>query len=145
MFSLKYLFFFFFFSTFFFCSCCFCFQLAASSFCSFIMTRFCFLSQVYSGCKFTFSKIPNPFTQTKRVCHPHTFIHYTFVFVCVFVHFNLKYSCLCFCFCPQINGQWKGVSAGGCGNYKDSYKHNPIYQINLERSGPLLIELRGSR
>lgn len=65
--------------------------------------------------------------------------------VCVCVHFNLKYSCLCFCFCPQINGQWKGVSAGGCGNYKDSYKHNPIYQINLERSGPLLIELRGSR
>uniref|UniRef100_A0A8P4FY65 Calpain 7 n=1 Tax=Dicentrarchus labrax TaxID=13489 RepID=A0A8P4FY65_DICLA len=66
--------------------------------------------RVYSGCKFTFSKIPNPFTQTKR-----------------------------------INGQWKGISAGGCGNYKDSYKHNPIYQINLERSGPLLVELRGSR
>ncbi|XP_050932067.1 calpain-7 isoform X2 [Lates calcarifer] len=69
-----------------------------------------FTTQVYSGCKFTFSKIPNPFTHTKR-----------------------------------INGQWKGLSAGGCGNYKDSYKHNPIYQINLERSGPLLIELRGSR
>uniref|UniRef100_A0A7N6A093 Calpain catalytic domain-containing protein n=1 Tax=Anabas testudineus TaxID=64144 RepID=A0A7N6A093_ANATE len=66
--------------------------------------------RVYAGCKFTFSKIPNPFTHTKRV-----------------------------------NGQWKGLSAGGCGNYKDSYKHNPIYQINLERSGPLLIELRGSR
>ncbi|XP_019129869.1 calpain-7 [Larimichthys crocea] len=66
--------------------------------------------RVYSGCKFTFSKILNPFTHTKR-----------------------------------INGQWKGVSAGGCGNYKDSYKHNPIYQINLERSGPLLVELRGSR
>uniref|UniRef100_A0AAQ5ZPM4 Calpain catalytic domain-containing protein n=1 Tax=Amphiprion ocellaris TaxID=80972 RepID=A0AAQ5ZPM4_AMPOC len=68
------------------------------------------LQNVYTGCKFTFSKIPNPFTHSKR-----------------------------------INGQWKGVSAGGCGNYKDSYKHNPIYQINLERSGPLLIELRGSR
>ncbi|XP_005739325.1 calpain-7 [Pundamilia nyererei] len=66
--------------------------------------------RVYTGCKFTFSKIPNPFTNTKR-----------------------------------INGQWKGLSAGGCGNYKDSYKNNPIYQINLERSGPLLIELRGSR
>uniref|UniRef100_A0A3Q4H6J6 Calpain 7 n=1 Tax=Neolamprologus brichardi TaxID=32507 RepID=A0A3Q4H6J6_NEOBR len=65
--------------------------------------------RVYTGCKFTFSKIPNPFTHTKR-----------------------------------INGQWKGLSAGGCGNYKDSYKNNPIYQINLERSGPLLIELRGS-
>ncbi|XP_078480904.1 calpain-7 isoform X4 [Lampetra planeri] len=48
-------------------------------------------------------------------------------------------------FTIQINGQWKGLSAGGCGNYKDSYKHNPIYQVNLERSGPLLIELRGSR
>ncbi|XP_070768074.1 calpain-7 isoform X3 [Enoplosus armatus] len=69
-----------------------------------------FTTQVYSGCKFTFSKILNPFTQTKR-----------------------------------INGQWKGLTAGGCGNYKDSYKHNPIYQINLERSGPLLVELRGSR
>ncbi|XP_062278535.1 calpain-7 [Scomber scombrus] len=66
--------------------------------------------RVYSGCKFNFSKIPNPFTHTKR-----------------------------------INGQWKGISAGGCGNYKDSFKHNPIYQLNLERSGPLLIELRGSR
>uniref|UniRef100_A0A7N6BBU7 Calpain catalytic domain-containing protein n=1 Tax=Anabas testudineus TaxID=64144 RepID=A0A7N6BBU7_ANATE len=52
---------------------------------------------------------------------------------------------LCFCSYFQVNGQWKGLSAGGCGNYKDSYKHNPIYQINLERSGPLLIELRGSR
>ncbi|KAL6109824.1 capn7 [Pungitius sinensis] len=66
--------------------------------------------RVFSGCKFTFSKIPSPFTQTKRV-----------------------------------NGQWKGPSAGGCGNYKDSYKLNPIYQINVERPGPLLVELRGSR
>lgn len=66
--------------------------------------------RVYSGCKFSFSKIPTPFTHTKR-----------------------------------INGQWKGASAGGCGNYKDSYKQNPIYQLNLERPGPLLIELRGSR
>ncbi|XP_021414479.2 calpain-7 [Oncorhynchus mykiss] len=66
--------------------------------------------RVYSGCKFSFSKIPTPFTHTKR-----------------------------------INGHWKGPSAGGCGNYKDSYKHNPIYQFNLERPGPMLIELRGSR
>nr|XP_057909067.1 calpain-7 [Doryrhamphus excisus] len=66
--------------------------------------------RVYSGCKFSFAKIPNPFTHTKR-----------------------------------INGQWKGLSAGGCGNYKDSYKNNPTYQVQLERAGPLLIELRGSR
>lgn len=49
------------------------------------------------------------------------------------------------CLRLQVNGQWKGLSAGGCGNYKDSYKHNPIYQLNLERPGPLLIQLRGSR
>ncbi|KAJ7985509.1 hypothetical protein DPEC_G00352790 [Dallia pectoralis] len=66
--------------------------------------------RVYTGCRFTFSKIPTPFTHTKR-----------------------------------INGQWKGLSAGGCGNNKDSYLHNPIYQFNLERPGPLLVELRGSR
>ncbi|KAK7158016.1 hypothetical protein R3I93_009266 [Phoxinus phoxinus] len=45
----------------------------------------------------------------------------------------------------RINGQWKGASAGGCGNYKDSFKNNPIYQFNIEKTGPLLIELRGSR
>ncbi|XP_041101012.1 calpain-7-like isoform X2 [Polyodon spathula] len=45
----------------------------------------------------------------------------------------------------RSNGQWKGHSAGGCGNYKETYKHNPIYQFQLEKSGPLLIELRGSR
>lgn len=66
--------------------------------------------RVYSVCKFNFSKIPTPFTNTKR-----------------------------------INGQWKGASAGGCGNYKDSFKNNPIYQFNMEKTGPLLIELRGSR
>ncbi|XP_053351073.1 calpain-7 [Clarias gariepinus] len=66
--------------------------------------------RVYSLCKFNFSKISSPFSQTKR-----------------------------------INGQWKGITAGGCGNYKDTYKHNPIYQFNMDKSGPLLIELRGSR
>ncbi|XP_033854201.1 calpain-7 isoform X2 [Acipenser ruthenus] len=67
-------------------------------------------TQVYSGCKFNFSKIPTPYTHYKR-----------------------------------SNGQWKGHSAGGCGNYKETYKHNPIYQFQLEKPGPLLIELRGSR
>ncbi|XP_065609263.1 calpain-7 isoform X3 [Cyrtonyx montezumae] len=69
-----------------------------------------FTIQVYSLCKFTFSKIPTPYTISKRV-----------------------------------NGQWKGHSAGGCGNFRDSYKNNPIYQFQLDKSGPLLIELRGPR
>ncbi|POI28688.1 hypothetical protein CIB84_007563, partial [Bambusicola thoracicus] len=45
----------------------------------------------------------------------------------------------------RVNGQWKGHSAGGCGNFRDSYKNNPIYQFQLDKSGPLLIELRGPR
>ncbi|XP_065255107.1 calpain-7 isoform X4 [Emys orbicularis] len=48
-------------------------------------------------------------------------------------------------FTIQVNGQWKGHSAGGCGNFRDSYKNNPIYQFQLEKTGPLLIELRGPR
>ncbi|XP_077667330.1 calpain-7 isoform X5 [Eretmochelys imbricata] len=69
-----------------------------------------FTIQVYSVCKFTFTKIPTPYTISRRV-----------------------------------NGQWKGHSAGGCGNFRDSYKNNPIYQFQLEKTGPLLIELRGPR
>ncbi|XP_074801684.1 calpain-7 isoform X3 [Natator depressus] len=69
-----------------------------------------FTIQVYSVCKFTFTKIPTPYTTSRRV-----------------------------------NGQWKGHSAGGCGNFRDSYKNNPIYQFQLEKTGPLLIELRGPR
>ncbi|CAN2389705.1 Belongs to the peptidase C2 family [Pristimantis euphronides] len=45
----------------------------------------------------------------------------------------------------RINGQWKGQSAGGCGNFRDTHKNNPIYQFNMEKAGPLLIELRGPR
>ncbi|XP_029445211.1 calpain-7 [Rhinatrema bivittatum] len=45
----------------------------------------------------------------------------------------------------RINGQWKGQSAGGCGNFRESYKKNPIYQFQLDKAGPLLIELRGPR
>ncbi|XP_063308249.1 calpain-7 [Pelobates fuscus] len=66
--------------------------------------------RVYAGCKFTFSKIPTPYTINRR-----------------------------------INGQWKGQSAGGCGNFRDTHKNNPIYQFQMEKAGPLLVELRGPR
>ncbi|XP_054240663.1 calpain-7 isoform X4 [Indicator indicator] len=48
-------------------------------------------------------------------------------------------------FTTQVNGQWKGHSAGGCGNFRDTYKNNPMYQFQLDKTGPLLIELRGPR
>ncbi|XP_018418260.1 PREDICTED: calpain-7 [Nanorana parkeri] len=66
--------------------------------------------RVYAACKFTFSKIPTPYTINKRV-----------------------------------NGQWKGQSAGGCGNFRETHKNNPVYQFQVEKAGPLLTELRGPR
>ncbi|XP_049622091.1 calpain-7 isoform X2 [Suncus etruscus] len=45
----------------------------------------------------------------------------------------------------QINGKWSGHSAGGCGNFQETHKNNPIYQFHVEKTGPLLIELRGPR
>ncbi|XP_045055947.1 calpain-7 isoform X2 [Desmodus rotundus] len=68
------------------------------------------ITQVYSACSFTFSKIPSPYTVSK-----------------------------------QINGKWNGQSAGGCGNFQETHKNNPIYQFHIEKTGPLLIELRGPR
>ncbi|XP_073899974.1 calpain-7 isoform X2 [Castor canadensis] len=69
-----------------------------------------FITQVYSACSFTFSKIPSPYILSKR-----------------------------------INGKWSGQSAGGCGNFQETHKNNPIYQFHIEKTGPLLIELRGPR
>nr|XP_048277022.1 calpain-7 isoform X4 [Myodes glareolus] len=68
------------------------------------------ITQVYSACSFTFSKIPSPYTLSKR-----------------------------------INGKWSGQSAGGCGNFQETHKNNPIYQFHIDKTGPLLIELRGPR
>ena len=48
----------------------------------------------------------------------------------------------------QITGQWKGVTAGGCGNYPETHKNNPIYQIKLDNSSTdnyILIELLGPK
>ncbi|XP_059519978.1 calpain-7 isoform X3 [Myotis daubentonii] len=45
----------------------------------------------------------------------------------------------------QIHGKWSGQSAGGCANFQETHKNNPIYQFHIEKTGPLLIELRGPR
>ncbi|KAM6222788.1 calpain-7 isoform 2-T2 [Rhynchocyon petersi] len=66
--------------------------------------------RVYSACSFTFSKIPSPYTLSRR-----------------------------------INGKWSGQTAGGCGNFQETHKNNPIYQFHIDKMGPLLIELRGPR
>ena len=48
----------------------------------------------------------------------------------------------------QITGQWKGVTAGGCGNYPETYKNNPLYQFSIDNSSSdnyILIELLGPK
>ncbi|ELV09800.1 Calpain-7 [Tupaia chinensis] len=45
----------------------------------------------------------------------------------------------------RINGKWSGQSAGGCANFQETHKNNPIYQFHVEKAGPVLIELRGPR
>lgn len=48
-----------------------------------------------------------------------------------------------------MNGQWTESTAGGCANNRDTYKMNPVYQ--LEVSGPVdadnqvLIDLKGPK
>jgi calpain-7 len=47
-----------------------------------------------------------------------------------------------------VSGQWKGQSAGGCGNYRDSHNCNPIYQLRVDGGGTdnfILVELLGPK
>ncbi|KAK3108545.1 hypothetical protein FSP39_010301 [Pinctada imbricata] len=48
----------------------------------------------------------------------------------------------------RVNGQWKGRTAGGCGNYRDTHSNNPIYQFRLDNStsdNHVLVELLGPK
>jgi len=51
-------------------------------------------------------------------------------------------------FTKQITGEWKGLTAGGCLNHPESYKHNPCYQIALKsnsNNNSLVVELKGPK
>jgi len=49
----------------------------------------------------------------------------------------------------RIQGEWKGITAGGCKNNRETYRNNPCYQIKLKQMGEthclLLIELRAPK
>ncbi|XP_033225588.1 calpain-7-like [Belonocnema kinseyi] len=48
----------------------------------------------------------------------------------------------------MTDGQWKGITAGGCGNHPATYQNNPRYQLILESShnnNCLLIILKGPK
>lgn len=48
----------------------------------------------------------------------------------------------------MTDGQWKGITAGGCGNHPMTYNNNPIYQLVMQSShnnNYLLIILKGPK
>ena len=48
----------------------------------------------------------------------------------------------------QFTGEWKGRTAGGCANNRDTHANNPIIQIHVDSGtaeNHLLIELRGPK
>jgi len=48
----------------------------------------------------------------------------------------------------QEVGEWKNKTAGGCGNNRDTYSNNPIYQLSLESysdENDVCIDLKGPK
>ncbi len=48
----------------------------------------------------------------------------------------------------QVTGQWKGKTAGGCGNYPETFQFNPIFQLKIDNNSTtnmILVELRGPK
>jgi len=45
----------------------------------------------------------------------------------------------------EITGKWTAKTAGGCGNYRESYPTNPRYQFTVDRDCHLLVELKGPK
>ncbi len=67
------------------------------------------------------------------------------VLQCWYVTGTLAILC---CSHLQVKGEWKGVTAGGCGNYPDTHRNNPIYQVKIDNNNTdnqILIELKGPK
>jgi len=61
---------------------------------------------------------------------------------------KIKISLYKFSLPPQVTGQWKGSTAGGCGNYPETHSNNPIYQVKIDNNSKdnyLLVELFGPK
>lgn len=76
------------------------------------------------------------------------FILFTLIFILFFQNDLLSHIFHKFIYnFSQVTGQWKGITAGGCGNHP-TYMNNPRYQIVLESSNNnnyLLIILKGPK
>jgi calpain-7 len=51
---------------------------------------------------------------------------------------NCKYK-------ERVVGKWDAKTAGGCGNYPETYMNNPTYRIELKQEAKLIIDLKGPK
>ena len=45
----------------------------------------------------------------------------------------------------EVTGKWTGATAGGCGNYRDTWSNNPRYKLELDTTGTVMIQLKGPK
>lgn len=45
----------------------------------------------------------------------------------------------------EVTGQWKGVTAGGCANNKETWGNNPRYQLVIDSPSHLQVQLKGPK
>ena len=50
----------------------------------------------------------------------------------------------------KVTGEWKGITAGGCPNYPETYKNNPVYFCEFQEvvnpnTLSVLVKVRGPR
>ncbi|KAL8615723.1 hypothetical protein ACOMHN_007476 [Nucella lapillus] len=100
-------------------------------------------------CKMVEGKPTEPYTLVISQYEKNSTIHYT-----LRVYATCDFSLTRFIdpyksqYEKKITGEWKGASAGGCANNRDSYTSNPLYQVKIDNSSNdnhLMIELRGPK
>ena len=45
----------------------------------------------------------------------------------------------------EVTGKWTAATAGGCGNYRDTWPTNPRYRLELDSPGQVHIQLKGPK
>ena len=45
----------------------------------------------------------------------------------------------------EAKGEWKGKSAGGCANYRDTFPNNPRFQFKIEVDSHVLVEVKAPK
>ncbi|KAK7109473.1 calpain-7-like [Littorina saxatilis] len=100
-------------------------------------------------CKMVEPKPSEPYTLVISQYEKNNTIHYT-----LRVYATCEFSLTRFIdpyktqYDKKIVGEWKGPTAGGCANNRETYTKNPLYQVKIDNNSTdnhLMIELRGPK